>query len=144
MFILAVAWIILFAFFGASLASFLGVVAERGVRDESLTARSHCICGRKLKMTENIPVLGWLMAAGRAKCCEAKIPLFLLYTETLAFIFWAGFGFVSLGFLEKRINLPTMLFAVSASFFILMLESLYLHFIVARLSRHDSNADIDG
>lgn len=66
---------------GGSIASFLGVVAERTPRGESLNGRSHCACGRQLKATENIPVLGWLMSGGKAKCCGAEIPKTYFVTE---------------------------------------------------------------
>lgn len=66
---------------GGSIASFLGVVAERKPRGESINGRSHCACGRQLKATENIPVLGWLISGGKAKCCGARIPQVYFVTE---------------------------------------------------------------
>ena len=60
--------------FGASIASFLCVVAERMPRGESINGRSHCVCGRQLTWWENIPIVSWLMLRGRARCCGARIP----------------------------------------------------------------------
>lgn len=80
------------ALFAAALASFAGVVAERGRRGESpFGGRSHCACGRQLRAWENVPVLGWLLAAGRARCCGARIPARYVLSEAVAGA--AGFGF---------------------------------------------------
>jgi prepilin signal peptidase PulO-like enzyme (type II secretory pathway) len=65
---------------GASTASYLGVVADRGWRG-SLVGRSVCVCGRQLTWSENIPVLSYLFLKGRAKCCSAKIPSRYVRTE---------------------------------------------------------------
>lgn len=76
--------LILLAFFlGASLASFTAVAIEC-YPDEPITGRSHCICGRQLTASENIPVVGWLKARGRAKCCGAKIPTWYFVYELSA------------------------------------------------------------
>ena len=70
---------------GASLASFLVVLGERGYRKISINGRSKCICGRQLTWWENIPILSYLMLKGIAKCCKSKIPRYYLITEiTLA------------------------------------------------------------
>lgn len=70
-------WIFVFlAFmFGASWASFFGVVIERTKRGETIMGRSHCTCGRQLRWYENIPVFGWLATGGKARCCGSKIPV---------------------------------------------------------------------
>lgn len=66
-------------FLGASLASFMGVVFERGRKGESILGRSHCACGRPLKASENIPVIGWLKTGGTANCCGSKLsPLYII------------------------------------------------------------------
>lgn len=75
--------VVLCVFFGASIASFLGVVTERQKRNESIMSPSRCVCGRKLKWFENIPILGWLIAQGTANCCGAKIPTRYITTEVL-------------------------------------------------------------
>ena len=75
-------WGLLGGMLGGSLASFLAVVVERVPRGETLTGRSLCACGRVLRATENIPIIGWLAAGGRASCCGARIPAALLAGET--------------------------------------------------------------
>lgn len=80
---------------GAFLASFLGVVAERLPRGESIWGRSHCACGRQLKWYELIPVLSWAWLAlahgDRAVCCGAKVPLrYILSEGGLGLVFAGG------------------------------------------------------
>jgi prepilin signal peptidase PulO-like enzyme (type II secretory pathway) len=60
---------------GAALASFVCVVGERVPAGRGVGGRSVCGCGRQLTWWENIPVLGWVTAAGRARCCGARIPV---------------------------------------------------------------------
>lgn len=80
------------AVFGGMLASFTMVVLERVPRGESINGRSHCACGRPLRVRENIPVLGWLLSGGRARCCGTTIPGRLLVAELLAVAVGAGVG----------------------------------------------------
>lgn len=75
---------------GASIASFLGVVVERGRKGESILGRSHCACGRQLKNTENIPVIGWLKIGGKTKCCNTKLPVSYLLSELGLGLLFAG------------------------------------------------------
>lgn len=72
--------IFILTWLGASTASYLGVVADRGWRG-SLVGRSVCVCGRQLSWLENIPVLSYVFLKGQAKCCNAKIPGRYVQTE---------------------------------------------------------------
>lgn len=83
------------AVFGAAIASFLGVVGERVPRGESINGRSHCVCGRQLRASENIPVLGWLRARGRAACCGARIPVRYALAEAGLALWFAAVVLVS-------------------------------------------------
>lgn len=74
--------------FGACIASFLGVVGERVPRHETLGGSSHCICGAELG-AGNIPIFGWLVLRGRAKCCGSKIPVRYVLGELLLASLWA-------------------------------------------------------
>lgn len=76
-------------FLGSCLASFGCVVAERVPAKETIGGRSHCACGRQLKIRENIPVAGWLAVRGRARCCGAQLPFRYLGWE-LAYGVWGG------------------------------------------------------
>ncbi|HEU5302301.1 MAG TPA: prepilin peptidase [Acidimicrobiia bacterium] len=66
---------------GASLGSFLGVVADRVPRGESLGGRSHCACGQPILARDNVPIVGYVARRGRARCCGARIPLRFLGFE---------------------------------------------------------------
>lgn len=92
---------------GASTASYLGVVADRGWRG-SLVGRSVCVCGRQLSWIENLPVLSYIFLKGRAKCCNAKIPGRYVRTE-------AGLAVVS--------GAATLLFGVESGFVALVVGS---------------------
>lgn len=71
-------------FYGAALASFACVVAERVPSGISIGGRSHCVCGRQLRAAENVPVLSWLVLRGRARCCGAAIPARYVLAEATA------------------------------------------------------------
>ena len=77
------AWypIVVGGIFGAILASFTMVVVERVPRRESINGRSRCSCGRQLRAWENVPIVGWLLSGGKARCCGSQIPARLLYAE---------------------------------------------------------------
>ena len=77
------------ALFGGCVGSFLNVVAWRLPRQESLVfPGSHCPrCGSALRWFENLPVLSWLLQAGRCRHCHgaiaARYPLVELLTAGL-------------------------------------------------------------
>lgn len=75
---------------GAAAGSFLGVVVQRLPRARSLLAPpSHCDhCGTRLAWFENVPILGWLLLAGRCRHCGGPIPASCLWLELVA----AGLG----------------------------------------------------
>lgn len=76
----------------AALASFAGVAGERLPRGESLNGRSHCACGRLLRAGENIPILGWLRARGRTRCCAQRLPARYLIAESVSAAVGAAIG----------------------------------------------------
>lgn len=75
--------------FGAIFASFICVVGERVPRHETLGGRSHCVCGADLGFT-NIPILGWLLIRGKARCCGAKVPIRYFLIELALALAWAA------------------------------------------------------
>jgi leader peptidase (prepilin peptidase)/N-methyltransferase len=81
-----------FGVLGAITASFLCVCGERGAKGISIGGRSLCVCKRQLKWSENLPVIGWLKAGGRASCCNAEIPKFYVLTEVFLLLGWALAG----------------------------------------------------
>ena len=60
---------------GLAFGSFLNVVIYRLPRGESLShPPSRCPgCGKAIRIYDNIPVLGWLLLRGRARCCKIRI-----------------------------------------------------------------------
>jgi leader peptidase (prepilin peptidase) / N-methyltransferase len=73
--------------FGATIGSFLNVVAYRLPRSESLVhPGSHCPgCGTAIKAYDNVPVLGWLWLRGRCRSCRAPIsPRYPIIEATTA------------------------------------------------------------
>lgn len=81
--------------FGACVGSFLNVVVHRLPQEDpgkrSLGGRSHCPrCGAQIAWRDNIPVLGWLVLRGRARCCRQPISIRYPLLEALtALLFWA-------------------------------------------------------
>ncbi len=79
----------LFAF-GASMGSFVNVIACRLPRGGSIVSPpSRCpCCGGMLSWRENLPVLGWLLLRGRCKRCKTPIsPQYLLIELLLGLLF---------------------------------------------------------
>jgi prepilin signal peptidase PulO-like enzyme (type II secretory pathway) len=60
---------------GALLASFVGVVVARlNVGEPIARGRSRCdACGKPLGALDLVPILSWLAAGGRARCCGARV-----------------------------------------------------------------------
>lgn len=88
-------WAALGGMFGAVIASFLGVVGERIPRHETLGGRSHCVCGVELAAGANVPILGWLMSRGRARCCGARIPVRYFWGEVGLSVAWGAAWYIS-------------------------------------------------
>lgn len=65
----------LFFALGAVVASFVGVLAGRLYTGQGIAAgRSRCdACGGVLEPRDLVPILSWLLARGRARCCGARI-----------------------------------------------------------------------
>jgi|GEM_PF-3330967 len=89
------AWGLFSFLFGGCIASFLGVVGERVPRGETLGGRSHCVCGSPLPGWANVPIVGWLVSGGVAKCCGAKIPPRYVIGEVGLALAWAAIGMLS-------------------------------------------------
>ena len=82
---------VLAALWGASIGSFVGVVADRLPRGESLGGRSHCVCGQPILARDNLPIVGYVARRGR-RCCGARIPARFLAFEVAGAL--AGVGAV--------------------------------------------------
>ena len=80
------------AVLGACVGSFLNVVIHRLPQEDpaqrSLGGRSRCPhCGKQIRFYDNLPVLGYLLLRGKARCCKQRIskryPLVELLTALL-------------------------------------------------------------
>jgi leader peptidase (prepilin peptidase) / N-methyltransferase len=103
-----IALIVIFFFVGASIGSFINVLADRLPKDKSIVGPpSHCdSCQRRLTALDLIPVFSYIILRGRCRSCGARIPLRVLWVELgcgilLAFLFWfkgltADFGIIAL------------------------------------------------
>jgi leader peptidase (prepilin peptidase) / N-methyltransferase len=77
---------------GLLFGSFLNVVIYRLPRGESLShPGSRCPgCGKPIRFYDNIPVLGWLLLGGRARCCKVRIsPRYPLIEALGGLLAWA-------------------------------------------------------
>ena len=89
---------VLIFFFGASVGSFVNVVAYRLPRDISIVRpASFCPhCRRPIPLSANLPVLGYLMLRGRCSQCGDRIPARYLVTEVglgvTALVLYANFA----------------------------------------------------
>lgn len=60
--------------FGACVGSFLNVCIYRIPAGKSIVSPpSHCACGKPIAWYDNIPILGWFLLRGRARCCGRRI-----------------------------------------------------------------------
>ncbi|AWI08508.1 prepilin peptidase [Ereboglobus luteus] len=81
---------------GACIGSFLNVCIYRVPAGKSVVRPgSHCACGKPIAWHDNIPILGWLILRGRARCCGARVspryPFVELLTAALFLACWLLF-----------------------------------------------------
>jgi leader peptidase (prepilin peptidase)/N-methyltransferase len=82
----AVFIIVVSALLGASLGSFLNVVALRSVKGRPWwgKARSVCeSCGKELTVWELIPLVSWIAQKGRCRVCGARVPFRYIAVEAI-------------------------------------------------------------
>ena len=69
---------------GSCFASFLNVVAARVPRGQSITGHSRCPqCLTRLRLRDNLPIIGWLRHQGQCRYCQAPIASRYLNVEIL-------------------------------------------------------------
>jgi leader peptidase (prepilin peptidase) / N-methyltransferase len=75
-----------FLVLGATIGSFLNVVAYRMPRGESVVLqRSRCpACGTQIRGRDNVPIFGWLLLGGRCRACQASISTRYPLVEAVA------------------------------------------------------------
>ena len=92
-------WVLLFVFvLGASVGSFLNVVALRFLRDEEIISTpSHCLkCQAPIAPYDNLPIISYILLGGHCRQCKESIsiqyPLVELATGALFTMLVACFG----------------------------------------------------
>lgn len=93
-----------FAFLGATIASFLGVVVDRLPKKKSfVSGRSHCnVCNRDLSPAELIPIFSFVIQKGKCKACKTILPYRYLIIECIGAATFA-LSFLSFGFTSNFI-----------------------------------------
>ncbi|REJ78572.1 MAG: prepilin peptidase [Acidobacteria bacterium] len=76
--------------FGAVVGSFLNVVIHRVPREESIVfPNSACPnCGKAIKGFDNIPILSWLLLAGKCRNCKEPISFRYPAVELITALLW--------------------------------------------------------
>jgi len=122
--------VILFVF-GASIGSFLNVVAGRfGTKRSFTTGRSHCpYCDHALRWFELIPILSWILQRARCRACKKVLSPQYIIVEVVT-------GLLLLGVLAFSDSiLKSLLYVTVVSFFIvLFLVDLRLYVIPDEIS----------
>jgi leader peptidase (prepilin peptidase) / N-methyltransferase len=84
---------------GAAIGSFLNVVIHRVPREQSVVRpNSACPhCGKPIRSYDNIPILSWLLLAGKCRNCGSRIawryPAVELLTSLLFLLTYSQIGF---------------------------------------------------
>ncbi len=76
---------------GACVGSFLNVVILRVPKGVSVVnPPSTCVCKKRIKPYDNIPILSWFILRGKARCCGAKISFRYPAIELLTALLFLG------------------------------------------------------
>lgn len=69
-----------------AIGSFLGLVGDRAGTGEGVVfGGSHCDhCGARLRPRDLAPILSWLLARGRSRCCGRRLRRYHLVVELMA------------------------------------------------------------
>lgn len=140
---------------GACVGSFLNVCLHRLPKGESIvTPASRCACGQPIPFWLNLPVVGWLLLRGRARCCGGEIsmryPLVELITALLFVSAWTllpgtkaavAFAFLPLLILLAGYDLEDMTVPDGPNF-TLVGAGIFLSVLAPSLHGHTGNLDI--
>ena len=85
-------WVCVAFAFGACLGSFLNVVIYRLPRDKSLVRPGSACpgCGKAIAFYDNIPLVSWLVLAGKCRNCKTPISFRYFVIELLTAVIFAG------------------------------------------------------
>lgn len=135
--------LLLLAFLGASIGSFLGLVIDRFPERSLLFPASHCnACKKPLKVWDLIPIFSQLSTKSKCRYCKAKIPYWYAGLESTTALLVVLFSYQMLSLLElvvilcglvltiydiKHQEYPVMVW-LAFTFFALILSQLHLVF----------------
>lgn len=69
---------------GSAVGSFLNVLIDRLSHNQPITGRSHCdSCKRTLTWYELVPIISYVIQAGRARCCQKTLSPWYPIVEVL-------------------------------------------------------------
>lgn len=85
-------WAVVFTLLGMVFGSFFNVLADRLPAQKSIIKPpSHCpACGTRLKITDLIPVLSFVVLRGRCRYCGSPIPKRVLLLELATAVMFLG------------------------------------------------------
>ncbi|HEX2878848.1 MAG TPA: prepilin peptidase [Polyangiaceae bacterium] len=115
--------------FGLALGSFLNVVIYRVPRGISVSRPpSSCpACGKRIRAWDNIPVLGWVLLRGKARCCGVPIaPRYPLVELLGGLMAWAVLQGVVLDKPHLAWHIGLLLFAVYLYFALSLIASIFI------------------
>lgn len=102
------AWLFLYAGGGLIIGSFLNVFVIRSRTGRSISGRSGCLsCGERLRSTELIPIISWMLQRGTCGTCGSSISLQYPLVEIVT-----GALFVAVLFANVSIAASVFLFAL--------------------------------
>ena len=103
--------IVVLAFLGLAIGSFLNVVIYRVPGGESLLRPpSHCpACGHRIRNRHNIPLLGWLVLRGRCADCHVRISVRYPLVELLTAVLFVAVA-LRIADLDQLAALPAILY----------------------------------
>ena len=96
--------LVMLAFFGASVGSFVNVAALRRAKNENFVlGRSGCeTCGHRLVWFELVPLISWFVLLGKCRACKIKLSSRYVIVEIISAIIFVlsfmvyGFSLVTL------------------------------------------------
>src|SRR3989344_1510376 len=99
---------------GLIIGSFTNVLIFRHATGRSLGGRSACRqCGETLQWFELVPILSWLMLAGRCRTCKARISLQYPLVEALTAIGFLAVGFAPIPLVLRILGCATVMFLIA-------------------------------
>jgi leader peptidase (prepilin peptidase) / N-methyltransferase len=122
-------WFVFIFAFGSCVGSFLNVVIYRVPLGKSIvTPPSSCPkCGRHIQFYDNIPLLSWLILAGRCRYCKTPISPRYFAIELLTGLFFVALFYLYF-YVRVRTGIPLFL---QGGWFIYLLHLILLSALIA-------------